>query len=137
MTTMREFKQGDKVVCVRADGSIERGKTYTVMGYDGSLLSLRILHETSVKNTLYKADRFMHEREYVEMCLQAIIDRTIIVSGGGDIRKRWDGAWYSSATEFVSEYYPIESPAQKELRELKEQAKELHDKIAALEDKVK
>jgi hypothetical protein len=136
MATMREFNKCDKVVCVGKpyNAALTQGKVYHVIG--SSKYGIKVINDNYNEQSV-SLKSIMHERDYVEMCLQAIIDRNIVVSAYRNIRKRGDDAWYCSAAEFLSEYYPLESPAQKELRELKEQAKELHDKIAELEEKAK
>ena len=142
MTSEVRFKKGDRVVCIAADlAAVHRGNTYTVAA-QGAAPSRFCLEETKLYHNL--DTYFMHERDYVEMCIEALRERGIGVSRTTlpDNRYVWyaDGAPAVSVPALLNKLYPIkpeETAEQKELRELEEAQRKIAERMKQLREKIK
>lgn len=141
---MKEFKKGDRVVLMRSLCSRWNvGQTFVVdyLWPSGVWVTLE-----GVTQCVHVAN-LMNEREFVEMCINAIMDRRIEVENircnGQDNYKisvrNQDGTniyYRKCLKQFLDSMYPTETPQQKQLRELEEQQRKLADQIKSLREEM-
>lgn len=142
MSTNRKFKKGDSVVAIvplkGAGHPLVFGKVHKITGYTvaGSL------NLDGVDYKAYHEDRFMPERDYVEMCINALRERDIgiITTSISTDYPVWHQDGVSKSIEGLLDYlYPVvpeETEEEKQLRELEEQQRKLADDMKALREKI-
>lgn len=127
-----KFKKGDKVVCIEAfTPCLGFGKLYEVELEDckGVYVKRGGAH--------YLAKRFMHERDFVEMCINALRERSIGLYVNKDLpRPVYYDEKNATIEELLDLLYPTESEEQKELRKLEEEQRKLAERIAAVREKL-
>ena len=139
-----EVKTGDKLVAIGIQG-LEGGKLYTVQNidhiYDLNMIDVsRVLVSLKEDRTglYYNANSFMKERDFVEMCIQGLIQRGIGVDPyEPDLKERCylKDSWYS-IYGVLDQLYPTECPQLTELKKLEKQQQELTDKIESLRKEI-
>lgn len=144
---MSSFKRGDTVVCLNEGsfGQLVAGDKYVLQDCKNGYVEIH-----GIYGTRFPVYYFLSERHYVEMCLNAITDRGIVVESITYSSPHGYGRSFKFSTtragrhrvsreallDYLYPIKPVETSEQKELRELEEQQRKLADKMKSLREKI-